>query len=81
MNFMEREKSFAPKGIRTPELPAHSLVTTLTQLTRLLIVKGITYITNLANTLPFSLTFLENNCLGRILWSLQQNALLEDIIH
>ena len=78
LNVKGREKSFAPTGNRIPEVPARSIVTTSAALTRLLIVKGITCVTYLANTLSFSLTFLENNCLGRILWSLQQNVL--DII-
>jgi len=51
---MGREKSFAPSGIRKPEIPARSLVTKSTALTRLLIVKGITSITYLANTLSFN---------------------------
>jgi len=79
LNFVGREKSFTPTGIRKAELPARSLVTKSAALNRLLIVKGITCITYLANILSFNLTFLENKCLGRILWSLQQNVL--DITH
>jgi len=81
LNVMGREKSFAPTGNRKPELPACSLVTISTALTQLLIVKLITCITYLANTLHFSPTFLENNCLGRInqLWSVQENVV--DKIH
>ena len=54
LNFMGIEKSLAPTGIRKPELPARSLVTTSTTLTLLLIVKGIS-ITYLANTLYFNI--------------------------